>query len=154
MAQSLIQLPKDAQFSIAGWDITIEDHMITNNYGLFGTIINMINSSNSNEKTLVEFEGYKISFECVIEECARELEQDTMILAWFIFKEYAVTDLNEQIVRFVKSEAGRIIAGQFVEKIRSCDDWSELYDEMQHKSRFQQDMRNRIIGELEQCRKV
>ena len=50
-----------------------------------------------------------------------------------------------------KSTPGSRIAELYVEKIRGCDDWQELYDEMHPSSRFYKDMHNYLVGELK-CR--
>ena len=59
-------------------------------------------------------------------------------------------DEKEIVARFSKSEACRIIAGQFVEKIRNFNNWQDFYDEMRLTSRFNKDMKNRIIQELKE----
>ena len=162
MSQSLIQLPEEADFEILEWDITIRNHEVQEE-GLFGTIIAIIKSSLSNKKTLEEFEKHKVSYEAAIEWCARELESDPWILEGVIWWHYNPKKLKEiknkdtwsVISALSTSDAGKSIAEQIVEKIRSCDNWGDLYDEMQMTSKFQQETRRKIKMELkQQCLKV
>ena len=163
MGQSLIQMPKTADIIIAGSLITIEDHKVKYNHSLLSKIRQIVSASFSNRNTLYQFEKHGVSFEAAIEYCVREIEHDTKVFADFIYWEYYHFDVSdkkvvilglESIRVFTESEAGRIIAGQFVEKIRICNNWEELYDEFHYTSRFQQDIKSRICKELEQCRRV
>ena len=162
MTQSLIKLPQTADIEIDGWHTTytlkIRDYKVADGDSLFNSIMCIVNNMdpdtmNQNRLILSEFEKHGISFEAAIEYCAKELGENPDILRYLIVWEYFKPDLKH-IVRFAESDAGRIIAEQFVEKIRSCDDWGQLYDEMQRTSKFQQDIKSRIHKELEQCRKV
>ena len=159
MPQSLTRLPQTADFKMERYPIRIRDHEVENwgVRGLLGKIMRVISHSDSNKETLCQFEKHGISFEMVIEYCACELEYNTDILADIMYGHYYDDDvLNEKgvildlesIHIFSKSEAGRIIAGQFVEKIRNCGDWEELYDEMQMTGKFRKDMKRRIKREL------
>ena len=145
MKQSLVGLPKEADFRICGWHIVIRDHIIENSIGLFGMIKGISQDSNSDRQTLLEFEKHKISYEAAIEELTRELEDDVRILADIIHA-YNRDDVKShcnivrntwnRLVKFSTTLAGRNIADQFVDKIRRCHNWEELYDEMQGTSRF------------------
>ena len=148
MPQSLTQLPKDAYFRILGWEIKIRNHKIWGYFdsGFFGVMMHIIRDADSNKQTLYQYEKHGISFEMVIECCAQEFEEDAVILANIITRE-----LHERrSFSFSESAAGRKIAEQFIEKIRSCDDWGELYDEMYETSKFRKDIKNRIREGLEQ----
>ena len=158
MPQSLIQLPKEADFKIDGRDIEIWDHKFGNDGGLIWHIICIIHSPFSNRETLTELEKHGISFEAVIEYCVTELERDidirTHIINWYHnirnYLECNTTDEWIAIYNFSKSMTGKKIADKLVEKIRSCDNWEELYDELHRDSRFQKDLKKRIIGKMEQ----
>ena len=155
MTQSLTQLPKDATFRIAGWTIIIRNHEVMYIHGLIGEMMNIIHVGESDRDTLYQFEKHGISFEMAIEYCAKELEENSDVLKLFISRYYDMCDSISLDVGFSKSDAGRIIAGQFVEKIRSCDNWEELYNELHLTSMFQKEMKNKIKREMEQqCRKV
>ena len=160
MPQSLIQLPETASFEIRGWDIIIRNHEITDCFGLFGLIFRIANGHRTGRNILFEFEKHKISFEAAIECCAYELENTTDVLAsamnwrYYSYGDFDQICKTDAIFAFTKSDAGRIIAGQFVEKIRSCDNWKELYDEMHQTSRFQHDMVSRMIKWVKQCPRV
>ena len=162
MPQNLIQLPKEATIHIAGNHIQIEEHRVRDGYGLIGCMMIIVMDSPHNREILTQFEKYRVSFEAAIEESVRELEGDAEILA-------NILDLDQDIQRefpgakshmnifipFSKSEAGRTIAGIYVEKIRNCSDWGELYDQMHWKSKFHREMKTRTKMEMkQQCRKV
>ena len=164
MGQSLIQMPKEAKFEIAGWPIRIRRYMATNVDGLSGRIWHIIQDGDSDRQSLYQFEKRGVSFEAAIECCVSEMEHDGNMLTniiWHgnilksVFHPSQMLNTRSKCKDFSESMAGRKIAEQFIEKIRSCDNWGELYDEMQMTSKFNQDMKNRIIYELEQqCRKV
>ena len=161
MPQSLTQLPETASFEIGGCHVKIDDHKVVD-WFLFVYVWSIINEVDSDLQTLTEFEKHGISFESLIEYCVHELE----------CKEYALTkliwhnDLGECSMKdsvagiwetnhnYSKSVEGRNIAEQLVEKIRSCDDWNELYEEIHWKSKFHKYMKSKIIKELEQCLRV
>ena len=194
MAQNLIQLPKTADFKIGGWHIKITDHKIESSHNLFDCIVvvtptetvhnTRIESSHNlfdcivgiiidprfDRQILYQLEEHGISFETVIEECARELEEDPEVFvwskyrdrnSWFLGRKH--TDRDTRLA-FSKSVAGRKITEQIIEKIRSCADWSELYDEMQLTTKFNENVGKRINKELKeqdkakeeitQCRKT
>ena len=149
MGQSLTRLPKEAEFEIDGWPIEIHNHCIAHEDGLTGNIMSIILKPDSDRNTLKQFEKYGISFEMVIEKCVYELEYNTTILTFYI------TGINEdnesywgKVNQFSASDAGRRIAGQVIEKIRSCDDWGMLYDELHFSSRFQKEIKKKIEKEM------
>ena len=163
MPQDLTQLPKTADVDIAGCDIHIHNHKVVTADGLFGPIMYIVTWSDLPKNELVKFEKHGISYEAAIECCVLNLEKDAEVLTDLIYHDYDMkrvskngTDSNwNDLHIFSKSVAGRIIAGQFVEKIRSCDNWEELYNELHLTSKFSTDMKNKIKREMEQqCRKV
>ena len=141
MPQSLIQMPKDADIMIHGEPIKIRDHKVVSFWSLFVQIIRIAQNWNSNRNTLVEFEKHGISFEIAIEYCAKELEHNAGTLQGVLDMDYTNKDVMS---RFSRSEEGRKMADMYIEKIRSCDDWGELYDQMQLTSEFTKDMKSRI----------
>ena len=150
MPQSLTQLPEEADIRIARKNVTIQNHKVLERGGLTGRIRLIIEDENSDIQSLYQFEKHGVSYEAAIEYCAQEFEEDAVILANFI-----VRNLNERrALSFSESVAGRKIAEQFIEKIRSCDNWGELYEELHRSSRFHQEIVDKISTELEQCRKV
>ena len=162
MPQSLTQLPKKAGFYIVGWDIIIRNHRVTG-MGLFWDIMRIIRGVNSDRQTLTEFEKHGISFEAAIECCASEMEHDVNMLTnimWHgdilesVFGTTQMLDTRSKCEDFSKSMAGRKIAEIYIEKIRICDNWGELYDEFHYTSEFIKDIKNRIVEELKQCRRV
>ena len=157
MPQSLIQLPKEAEFKIAGQIITISNRMVVTRMGLFDKILDIVNYPYSDIKTLMDFEGHGVSFEAAIECCANELEWNMDVITDLIYHNYYTKrvykngmDCNwDKIRAFSTGEAGRIIADQFIEKIRDCDNWEELYNEMLYTSKFTKDMKKKIMKEIE-----
>ena len=163
MPQSLIQLPKEAKFKINGWNVIIHNHKVENSgTGIFYLIISTIQGSTSDLLTLTSFEKHGVGYESAIEYCAHELEHDVDTLAYVILlnrpirskKTNVVKNQCDLVFKFSKSVRGRAIASQYVEKIRSCSNWEDLYDEMQLTSKFQKEMWNRITREIKQCRKA
>ena len=163
MAQSLTGLPESADIDIANWWVSIRDHeIIDGDGGLFNMIIGIAGVEGFGRGMLYQLEKLGISYEAAIECCAHELEQNVGVLVdvirWHIIR-CGIEDMTGEeyvdlFLSFSKSEAGRNIAGQFVEKIRSCDNWDDLYDELNHMSKFYKDMRKKIGMELKQCRKI
>ena len=164
MPQNLIRLPKIADIRFTGRDVTIRNHKVVERGGLTSRIMRITNDQGSNRQTLVEFEKHGINSEMAIEECVRELEEDVNTLAHAVFmywdredilKYYTGKKWDDGIFAFTKNKTGRIIADQYIEKIRSCDNWGDLYDELHHTSKFQKYMKKRIKEEMrQQCRKV
>ena len=162
MTQNLIQLPKEALFEVGKRLITIMDHKVMNRWGLLDTILLIVRSFDSDRQTLYQFEEHKVSFEAAIEYCAAELEHDTDALFCVVYGKYAIQNIRGLgidktyylIEDFSKSVAGRKIAEQLIEKIRSCDNWGELYDEMLYTSKFTKDMRKRMIKELKEQNRI
>ena len=155
MPQSLIQIPKDAHFKMGSYHVTIQNHHIQYSNGLFNQIMNTIQHSHSNWQQLTEFENHGISWEMVIECCARELEENVDVLAYLIWMYTAweikieyMDDSMEEIKVFMKSDAGGRISDLFIEKIRNCNNWQELYTELHPKSSFQKEMKSRILREV------
>ena len=157
MPQSLTQLPKKMEFAIAGWDITIRDHVVVKANHLFGVIIDIASDTRVSRGIFTEFEKHGISFEMVIEECARELEHDANVLAEIIRWEYLalkkimLDGKRMNLIRvFSNGVAGRKIAAQYIKKIRSCNDWEELYDTLKIPNEFHKRMRRKVIREIRQ----
>ena len=156
MGQSLTRLPKTADFEIRGVVIQIRDHKCNSYWGLWGKIIDFIEYSETDKEHLRQFEKHGISFETVIEECVHEMEHDADILANFINLYYSARFIKSEMERrkrtyaFSKSDAGRRIAGQVIERIRSCDNWDELYDEFKRTGKFRTEMGHIIESELKQ----
>ena len=146
-------------FSILGCCVTIQNHEYVGFSGFFGTIIHIMRQPHSHRQTLTEFEKHGISYESLIEHCAHSLENDFDMLAELIYWNYGgrknppKSHLHRILVRFSKSGAGRATADQFVEKIRSCGNWGELYDELRLESPFQKEMYRRINAEVK-CLKI
>ena len=149
MPQSLIQLPKEAGFYIVGWDMRIRNHKVTGTYGLFEKIVTIVYDSESNRESLEEFEKHKVSYEAVIEQCAAEIENDPTVLESAFFHNENNDDWDD-IFNFLKSLRGRKIAAQYIERIRQCGGWGELYEELHPTSKFRNDMKNRIQKEAKQ----
>ena len=148
MPQSLTGLPETANIMIGGYVITIRNHGIRGSRSLFENIMTVVyNNSNENREILVEFEKYKVSYEAVIERCAMEIEKDTAVLVNVVFYDEDENQLLHDawggLLKFSKSDAGRVMAGQLIDKIRDCNNWGELYDEMQMTSKFKKEIRRR-----------
>ena len=164
MSQSLILFPKEAHLEIMGVSTGIRNHRVITRGGLTGFIIGVVWRPESRTELQVQFERQGISFEAAIEECARELEYDEKVLADLVINHYInrikwggdVTEMDRyRINSFSESKTGRIIADQYIEKIRNCSNWGELHDEMQLTTKFHKDMKRRILKEVKQkCRKV
>ena len=105
-----------------------------------------------------QFEKHGINFEAAIECCCGELEENEQILACAIYwsydelekiKMHPLDDMPDAILVFSRSAAGRKIAAQLIEKIRSCDNWEELYDVFHYTNKFYNDVMSGIEDELE-----
>ena len=164
MPQSLIQLPKTAHIKLSAGNISIKDHKVTKDLlgaGLFGLILSAIKNNDWNN-ALPQVESCKISFEAFIETCVKEIEDDVKFgfnLLW----NYPTDSNWSQQGDFVSGRTGKMIAEQFIEKIRSCENWDELYTEMHPASMFQKEMKNKITRGVkeqidmemrQQCRKA
>ena len=158
MPQSLVQMPEIADVKMTCWYIKIRNHKVVHANGLIGKIIFNAGLTNSDRRTFYKFEKHGISFECAVEYCAREIEKDVTILTNIIWWVYEIKRIRYpsaknnwlEVNKFSESGMGRNIAEQFIEKIRSCENWGELYDEMHPDSEFHKEMKNKIIGEIKQ----
>ena len=157
MPQSLTGLPQTADIKINGYVITIRDHKVKYWYGLYYQIMSIVEKSNTNRHTLTQFEKYGISFEAAIEYCVAELEHDTyafseLILYIYLWKNEGlsknITDYKHKCDVFSASMEGRKIVEQLVEGIRNCNDWGELYDQVNLSTKFHKDIKKRISMEI------
>ena len=162
MPQSMTKMPEEADFDISLYPVTIWNHKVEQLGGLLGVITGIIRDENMDRNTLYQFEEHGISFETAIEECVCELENNTdtlgNIVAWNKMHGKTTETLYkdwDDACKFSKGVTGRNIAEQYIEKIRSCNNWDELYDEMQQTSKFSKYMGSQMMaGVKEQCRKV
>ena len=159
MPQSLTQLPKTADIVIGECKTIIRNHMPHKNHNLTVKITDIIRWSPYNRELLAEFEKYGVSFEAAIEYCVHELEDDLWdtvgrLIYWnYNLKKIYGIGIDKEwniILSFSKSAAGRKIAEMYIEKFRNCNSWEELYIELHMTSKFQQDMKSRVIREIEQ----
>ena len=154
-------LPESADIKILQGRITVREHMVVKNWygeGLFGTIMSIARDPDSHREILSKFEDYGISYMAVIDYCTLEIRDDVDTLSNLIFVNHARTHKIKEadaennwkrINYFSASKKGRAIAGQIVEKIKSCDNWGELYAEMHPASEFQKETRRKIKEEME-----
>ena len=166
MPLSLTQMPKQAYIEFEGEDgetieVAIENYETFSNCGLFYEIMDIVNWLDLGSQILNKFEKHGVSFETAIEYCVEEIEKNTRVRVWLIWWHHPVKVADDppgshwdRINIFLNSATGGAIIEQYIEKIRNCDNWEELYDEFHHTSKFQQDMKSRICKELEQCPKV
>ena len=160
--QNLIQLPKNAEIQILGWGIGIRNHAMISPFTLIESVIGIIQDVRSDWQSLCQLEKHGINFETAIECCIDELENRTDPLEHIISNYYNICEFKDDenvdvdnLVEFSKVEAFRAATCQLVEKIRSCDDWQQLYEELHTSSTFQKGMKTRIIANMrEQCHKV
>ena len=173
MPQSLIQLPKDADFRILKHRIIIRDYRIVSGNGLFSMILYIVDGFSSDRQTLHQLEEHGISWEMAIECCVQELEYDMQTMTGIMCWQYNVIYEYEQagnstsepcrkfsddgkvsrwdkIHTFSKSDACRRIVEQHIEKIRSCENWGELYNEMHYQSKFRKDIKRQIEMEIKE----
>ena len=162
MAQSIVELPESAMINADWLYLEIKDHKPANGAKLFGIIMSVVDSASSDKNTLPKLEGYGISFEALIEQCCKELEDGHQVLADVISWRYfnyktKTTDQNknwDKIHNFTKTPEGKMVTEQFAEKIRDCENWEELFYEMRTDSKFSQDIKNIIFRGMKQCHKV
>ena len=150
MTQSLTQLPKTVDFNINGQWIEISNYEVVQPRSLFHAIMHIIHYFDSDKNTLTQFEKHGISFEMVIECCARELDKDNMEFTIITHDCYKILTTREKYIdwdtrlAFSKSVVGKKIVQQITERIRDCNNWEDLYDEMQLTSKFQKEIKRRI----------
>ena len=165
MPQSLTRLPENTRFKILGNGITIKNHKIEWTGDLIGEIMYIIESEDTDRNSLYQFEKYGISFEMAIEESVRGLEEDIRVLGYLVYWHLSIFDeigrindncIDYTVMDFSKSVAGRNAAGQYIDAIRNCNDWGELYDLLRVTSKFQKNMEKKNLMEIreQQCRKV
>ena len=148
MAQFLIQLPKEASFEIEGLYTSIKDHRVVNG-NLCDMIMHMVKLPYSDRQTLYKLEKHGITFEAAIECCVTEMENIVWVLVNAIGWDYTYWENERDTLKnFSESAAGRTMAGQYVDKIRSCSSWDELHDEFNQKSKFQQEIIKKIRMEV------
>ena len=159
MVQNLTgELPENVNFIFCHDLVEIKNHKVVSWGGLFGTIMRMVRVSHPDGQQLYRLENHGISFSAAIECCANELEHDAEILGMVIAYYYDIEKINgktpednEHIaLEFSKGIAGRNIADWFIETIRNCENWEQLYSELHHTSKFGVDIQNRISEEFKQ----
>ena len=174
-SQSLVRLPETVDLKINDTSLHIRDHRVASGYGLYVWVSDIIQYIDSQRCKNSEFtyddwntvvtnmEKQGLVYEAVIEWCVQELENKTDILEHIVYFHYNITRIQrktpiaislEVLSDFLKNDRGRSIANQLIEKIRSCDDWQDFYDEMRLTSRFNMDLKNRIQREVDQCLKI
>ena len=151
MTQSIAALPKDMGCEIMGWCLDIKDHTVLSVAGMSGMIFGIASETLSNGNTLNQMEKYGVSFECVIECCVQELEEDPYTLASIMHVHYVFGDIiNDDddswnhFLNFSKSPTGRTIADMFIDKIRDCHNWEQLYDMTEPNSKFNTNAKKQI----------
>ena len=159
MPQNMIELPQEAEFDIEGFHVVIQNHRVkTYDHSLLGAIIMITRNTSIDVNTLQQFERHGISYEAAVEECAYELENNASALAWVIYwshdsariKDATTGNTREEVDIYAASDRGRKIAAQYIEKIRSCDDWQQLYEQLHYNSPFQKEMEGKVLAEIEQ----
>ena len=149
----MTRLPNTADIEILGWSIEIRNHQVVNyDCRFFDVIMDLVSDVRSDRETLYQFEKHGISFEMVVEECVKELEEDTLALVSLIFGHYKLSKIVYadkgstwlEKCAFSAGRTGRKIVDRIVEKIRDCNDWGELYDEMNPESRFHKEIIKKI----------
>ena len=159
MKQEIIQLPETTEIKPSrGYTLLIKNHEVVNPSGLFEWITIVI-GNNIWKNTVKQMQDKAVSFEAVIEWCITELEERPVILSeiiWYFFKiSYNTNEPDKMVLQwnknreFSKSEAGRVIADQFIEKLRDCHNWDELGTEMNLQSRFNIDMKQQMKKRIE-----
>ena len=153
MAQNIVDIPESADVQIAGWRMIIQNHKIQEFDKLFCKMMQIADDRNCTRKTLTEFEKYNISYETAIEYSADELENNMNTLAevihWYynddFIEKMGTNGKWDELLRFSKSNAGRNIADDIIDKIRNCENWEELYDEIHTGSKFNKDMKKTVM---------
>ena len=157
MPQSLIRLPETAWIIIGLGCVNIENHEVKSTDGLIGNIVRIALDSDSQGDTLREFEKHGVSYEAAIECCVTELEHDTSKLSDLIFYNYLWNNVGGLDKRddyrrksdvYSASVSGRKMAEQLVEEIRNCNDWGELYDQVNLSMEFHKDIKKKIEKEM------
>ena len=146
MPQSLIQLPETVDITGES-DLHIRNHEVVDWGGLLYWILTIINRKVW-KTSVTEMEKHGISYEMVVECCVHELEHDTELLTWMMMIHYNVGPNLHLHAEYSERIAGRKIAGEIVDAIRTCNDWTDLHDTMQQKSGFSKDMAEKIREDL------
>ena len=138
-------LPEKAAFRIIGWPIDIRNHEVTGVTPLFQTVMRIIHDPESNAQTLLEFQKQGIGFKAVIEYCVNEFKNNEAILERIIYWHYAKIKFRRaEINRFLKKEVVETFSEQFIKKMQSCENWIDLYGELNMASKFSQDFVSQI----------
>ena len=157
MAQSIVQLPESAEIVICGWMIKIKNREVQSYYGLLFEIMQISRQMDLEKEYLSEFEGCGVSFEAVIEECIRELEEYPEALTGILYEHYGIIkicdvtekDLLDLLYEFSKSNTGRTLAEKFAAKIRSCENWKKLNNTVHEHGKFQKELKKTAIEEID-----
>ena len=97
-----------------------------------------------------KFENHGVIFEAVKEYCADEIQCRHIEFGEIITSRYniqEIPDVNDMpsiLNAFFKSSTYLEIRKLFIDKIRSCKKWAELYDELNPASKFSKWMQGRI----------
>ena len=154
MPQSMIQLPASVNIQTSGGVIlSIKNQKIspltTYKYGgLFGWALLIINYRDWVAMT-ENMEKHGLDYTTFIEECARELECNSNILARIITRESRECVDMSLSTEYSRTDKGRSAAGDIIKKIRECENWGDFKKEMHPKSRFRKNIRLRMMEEME-----
>ena len=160
MVQSLVRLPENADIKIGRWYVSIKNHRVVTTCGLLGRILGMIDDPDTDIGILSEFEKHGVSYEAVIEECVAEFDRISVIkyIMRFVYKfkmnGVYVEEDQEIFNSFSKSDIGVTLEDKLVDKIRSCRNWDELYNEFHSTSKFSIDLKKIIKEEITQWHKT
>ena len=146
MAQSLTRLPETATIhNVGGLDLVIKNHEVEQTtllYWIMGTMA----GENWNE-VVTQMEKSGISFEIAVETCVKELDTLNTLFADIVWEPLNYTKDWDEAFELSKSILGRKMAEQYIENIRRCDNWDDLNREMNPKSQFHKQIKNKIIIE-------
>ena len=148
MPQNLIQLPKEVDITMPHGDgIRIKNHEITDGFGLFEWLHQAIKKKRWGV-AVTGLEKHGISFEMVIECCAREMDDgyrgENNMFLYIIWFHYKFHRQWKTLKKFSESGTGKALASEFVPAIRESKDWDGLYDMIRHDGDFHDQMTKRI----------
>ena len=143
MPQSLVYLPKAAEITGDGWGIRIKDHRVVDHTSLFLWMCRII-QDNHGVDVVSEFEKHGITYEIFTEYVVSELEVNINVFERLIWFHINIFENIDTCSEFAASREGSKIIDEFVEKIRSCDNWTEFIEAMKLRGSFIKEITEKV----------
>ena len=150
---SLQELPRRVRVPVGGVLLVIKNHRVQNESGIFLTVLNAAKSVLWPRSVMV-MESNGINYGNFAEAAIQEIKQNYGVVEGLVGWYHRIKKNSGNALEFSKSDAGRKIAGQYIARIKRCKNWTEFHKAMKKNSKFQKEMKQKIMEEMKQWHKA